>query len=114
MTESTWDVIVVGSGTGGTVAAAALSRVGKRLPLLEQYGETASRRTVFLAMALAGAELHYLGRFASEEPEQAILDWLIMSSIDRAPRGPDRDTLHIGNYQASECSNETMCHVGNL
>ncbi|MDH5276826.1 MAG: FAD-dependent oxidoreductase, partial [Gammaproteobacteria bacterium] len=32
-----WDAIVIGSGIGGLSAAAALSRVGHRVLLLEQY-----------------------------------------------------------------------------
>ncbi|MEM9355474.1 MAG: NAD(P)-binding protein [Pseudomonadota bacterium] len=32
-----WDAIVIGSGMGGMAAAAALSRVGHKLLLLEQH-----------------------------------------------------------------------------
>ena len=32
-----WDAIVVGSGMGGMAAAAALSRIGRKVLLLEQH-----------------------------------------------------------------------------
>lgn len=33
MSQSQWDIIVIGSGMSGMAAAAALSRVGKRVRL---------------------------------------------------------------------------------
>ena len=35
--ENEWDIIVIGSGMGGMVTAAALSRVGHKVLMLEQY-----------------------------------------------------------------------------
>jgi len=35
--ENRWDTIVIGSGMGGLAAAAALSRTGHKVLLLEQY-----------------------------------------------------------------------------
>ncbi len=35
--KNDWDVIVIGSGIGGMAAAAALSKTGYRVLLLEQY-----------------------------------------------------------------------------
>jgi len=98
MSKSTWDVIVVGSGMGGMVAAAALSRVGKRVLLLEQYSELGGLTHSFSRDGFEwDAGIHYLGGFAPGGPEQTMLDWLADSPIEMAPMGPVYDTLHIGN-----------------
>lgn len=98
MTKTTWDVIVVGSGMGGMVAAAALSRVGKRVLLLEQYSKLGGQTHSFSRDGFRwDVGLHYLGGFGPGEPERAILDWLTNSPIKMAPMGPVYDTLHIGD-----------------
>ena len=92
-----WDVIVIGSGMGGMVAAAALSRVGKRVLLLEQYGALGGLTHSFSRDGFYwDAGIHYLGGFAPGGPEQTMLDWLADSPIEMAPVGPVYDTLHIG------------------
>ncbi len=98
MNKSTWDVVVIGSGMGGMVAAAALSRVGKRVLLVEQYSKLGGQTHSFSRDGFSwDAGLHYLGGFAPGEPELAILDWLTDSPIEMAPIGPVYDTLHIGD-----------------
>lgn len=105
MSESTWDVIVVGSGMGGMVAATALSRVGKRVLLLEQYSKLGGQTHSFSRDGFSwDAGLHYLGGFTPGEPEQAILDWLSSSPIEMAPMGPVYDTLHIGDAEPLQLS----------
>ena len=97
MTKSSWDVIVIGSGMGGMVAGAALSRVGKRVLLLEQYDVLGGLTHSFSRDGFRwDVGLHYLGGFTPGESEQVILDWLTDSPIEMAPMGPVYDTLHIG------------------
>ncbi len=97
MSKSMWDVIVIGSGMGGMVAAAALSRVGKRVLLLEQYSALGGLTHSFSRDGFGwDAGIHYLGGFAPGGPEQTMLDWLADSPIEMAPVGPVYDTLHIG------------------
>ncbi|GBG78855.1 hypothetical protein CBR_g28080 [Chara braunii] len=56
------DVIVIGSGIGGLTAAVALSRVGKRVLVLEQHGKAGGCTHVFSKNGYVfDTGLHYLG-----------------------------------------------------
>jgi len=41
-----WDAVVIGSGMGGMAAAAALSKVGRKVLLLEQYQRHCQRKNL--------------------------------------------------------------------
>ena len=111
MTKLLWDVIVVGSGMGGMVAAAALSRVGKRVLLLEQYSELGGLTHSFSRDGFGwDVGIHYLGGFAQGGPEQTMLDWLADLPIEMAPMGPVYDTLHIGNALPLQLSRPVEAH----
>lgn len=97
MTES-WDVIVIGSGMGGMVTAAAVSRLGHKVLMLEQYASPGGQTHSFSREGFSwDVGLHYLGGFGPDESERAVLDWLCDSPIELAPVGAVYDTLHIGD-----------------
>ena len=80
------------------VAAAALSRVGKRVLLLEQYSKLGGLTHSFSRDGFDwDAGIHYLSGLTPGGPEQTMLDWLADSPIEMAPIGSVYDTLHIGN-----------------
>lgn len=93
-----WDTIVIGSGMGGMVTAAALSKLGHKVLMLEQYDKLGGQTHSFSREWFSwDAGLHYLGGFGPDESEKAVLDWLCYSPIELAPMGPVYDTLHIGD-----------------
>jgi all-trans-retinol 13,14-reductase len=93
-----WDAIVIGSGMGGMVTAAALSKVGHKVLMLEQYNKLGGQTHSFSREGFSwDAGLHYLGGFGPDESERDMLDWLCESPIELAPVGAVYDTLHIGD-----------------
>lgn len=92
-----WDVIVIGSGMGGMVTAAALSKLGHKVLMLEQYDALGGQTHSFSRDGFSwDAGIHYLGGFGPDVSERAMLDWLCDAPIELAPVGAVYDTLHIG------------------
>ena len=103
--ESSWDVIVVGSGMGGMVTAAALSRLGHRVLLLEQSETLGGQTHSFSRDGFQwDTGIHYLSGFGPGQPNRAVLDWLADTAIDMAPIGSVYDTLHIGSERPLQLS----------
>ena len=97
-THASWDIIVIGSGMGGMVTAAALSRLGHKVLMLEQYDKLGGQTHSFSREGFSwDAGLHYLGGFGPDRSGKAMLDWLCDSPIELAPIGAVYDTLHIGD-----------------
>ena len=100
-----WDVIVIGSGMGGMVTGAALSKTGHRVLMLEQYDALGGQTHSFSRDGFSwDAGIHYLGGFGPDVSEKAMLDWLCDSPIELAPIGAVYDTLHIGDAEPLELS----------
>ncbi|MDJ0825814.1 MAG: NAD(P)/FAD-dependent oxidoreductase [Rhodobacter sp.] len=96
--EIDWDVIVIGSGMGGMAAAAALSKAGHKVLLLEQYQTLGGLSHSF---SIEGFKwdpgIHYLNCVAPEDRERRILNWLSVRPVELASMGTIYDNLHIGD-----------------
>jgi all-trans-retinol 13,14-reductase len=93
-----WDAIVIGSGMGGMAAAAALSKVGHKVLLLEQYQTLGGLSHSFTIEGFSwDAGIHYLNHVAPEDRERRILDWLSDTPIEFASMGTIYDNVHIGD-----------------
>jgi len=103
MTEAqgdTWDAIVIGSGIGGMAVAAALSRVGQRVMLLEQHWTLGGLTHSFTREGFTwDVGLHYLSYMAPGERERGLLDWLCDTPIELVSLGSIYDVLHIGSSE---------------
>jgi len=96
--KTDWDVIVIGSGIGGMAAAAALSKAGHKVLLLEQYQTLGGLSHSFSIDGFSwDAGIHYLNCLAPEDRERRLLDWLSDSPIELASMGTIYDNLHIGD-----------------
>jgi all-trans-retinol 13,14-reductase len=95
-----WDVIVIGSGIGGMAAAAALSRVGNKVLLLEQHRTLGGLTHSFSRDGFTwDVGVHYLIGLAPDDQEREMLDWLSDTPIDLVSLGAIYDTIHIGSEE---------------
>ncbi len=93
-----WDAIIIGSGIGGMAAAAALSKLGHKVLLLEQYQTLGGLSHSFSIEGFSwDAGIHYLNCVAPGDRERGILDWLSDTPMEFASMGAIYDTLHIGD-----------------
>ncbi|MEM8836661.1 MAG: NAD(P)/FAD-dependent oxidoreductase [Pseudomonadota bacterium] len=95
-----WDAIVIGSGMGGMSAAAALSKVGNKVLMLEQHQTLGGLTHSFSRNGFTwDVGVHYLSGFAPEDRMRALLDWLCDTPIDFEPLGAIYDTIHVGSSE---------------
>ena len=95
-----WDTIVIGSGMGGMAAAAALSRVGHKVLLLEQHQTLGGLTHSFSRDGFTwDVGIHYLSGLAPEDRMRDLLDWLSDTPIDFVPLGTIYDNVHIGSAE---------------
>lgn len=98
MIRQDWDAIVIGSGMGGLSAAAALSKLGHRVLLLEQYHTLGGLTHSFSMEGFSwDAGIHYLNCVAPDDRERRMFDWLSDTPIAFTSMGSIYDTLHIGD-----------------
>ena len=96
--QTGWDAIIIGSGMGGMAAAAALSKLGHKVLLLEQYQTLGGFTHSFSIEGFSwDAGIHYLNCVAPEDRERHILDWLSDTPIKFVSMGSIYDNLHIGD-----------------
>ncbi len=95
-----WDAVVIGSGIGGMAAAAALSRVGHKVLLLEQHQTLGGLTHSFSRDGFTwDVGIHYLGGMAPGDRERELIDWLSETPIDFVSLGSIYDTIHIGSSE---------------
>lgn len=93
-----WDAIVIGSGMGGMTAAAALSKTGHKVLLLEQYKTLGGLTHSFSRDGFSwDVGIHYLNYIAPGDRERDLLDWISDTPIEFVSMGAIYDNLHIGN-----------------
>ncbi|QLC20763.1 NAD(P)/FAD-dependent oxidoreductase [Parasphingopyxis sp. CP4] len=93
-----WDAIVIGSGIGGMAAAAALSRMGQKILLLEQHHTLGGLTHSFSRGDFTwDVGIHYLSLLAPGDPTRELLDWISDEPIDLVSLGSIYDTIHIGS-----------------
>ncbi|SPH25024.1 Phytoene desaturase (lycopene-forming) [Defluviimonas aquaemixtae] len=96
--KTNWDAIVIGSGMGGMAAAAALSKGGHKVLLLEQYQTLGGLTHSFSREGFTwDAGIHYLSGIAPGDRMRDLLDWLSDTPIEFTSMGAVYDNLHIGD-----------------
>lgn len=106
--RSDWEVIVIGSGIGGMAAAAALSKVGHKVLLLEQYSTLGGLTHSYTREGFKwDAGIHYLGDVAPICKDRKFLDWICDIPIEMTSAGSVYDTVHIGNAPPLKLSRPT-------
>ena len=96
-----WDVIIIGSGISGLTAAAALSRAGQKVLLLEQHWVAGGLTQTFKRGEWQFATgVHYLsGMDEGNGPGgqfRRLLDWLGGDVLRFSPLANPYDLVHIG------------------
>ncbi len=95
-----WDTIVIGSGIGGMTTAAALSKVGQKVLLLEQHATLGGLTHSFSRDGFTwDVGVHYLSSMAPDDTMRQKLDWLCDTPIDFVSLGSVYDILHIGSAE---------------
>lgn len=95
-----WDAIVIGSGMGGMAAAAALSKVGHTVLLLEQHETLGGLTHSFSRNGFTwDVGIHYLSSMAPGDRMRALLDWICDTPMEFVSLGSIYDVLHIGSAE---------------
>jgi len=96
MSDRLWDAIVIGSGVGGLACAAALTKAGRRVLVLEQHSVAGGLTQTFSRDGYTwDVGVHYLGQMGPGGQARRVLDWLSDSAIEFASVGPVYDTVRF-------------------
>ena len=94
--RSEYDVIVIGSGMGGMSTAAALSRLGHAVLLLEQAEQIGGLTHTFSRDGFTwDVGIHYCGTFRPDQVAGKMLNWLSEGAVRFDSVGTIYDTLHF-------------------
>ena len=94
--SETFDVIVIGSGMGGMTTAAALSKMGSKVLLLEQAQTIGGLTHAFSREGFSwDVGLHYCGTLGRDQSAGRILNWLSDGAIEFRSIGTVYDILHF-------------------
>jgi all-trans-retinol 13,14-reductase len=94
--NSRFDVIVIGSGIGGLACACALTRLGRRVLVLEQHFVAGGLTQTFRRGKFQwDVGVHYLGQMGAGGAARRVLDWLSGGAIQFQSVGPVYDTMHF-------------------
>ena len=99
-----WDVIVIGSGIGGLAAAAALSKRGKRVLLLEQHSVAGGQTQTFKQQGWTFATgLHYIGGVGPHAGGDGqfgrLLAWLSDGALEFAACANPYDIVRLPGFE---------------
>jgi len=99
--DDTFDVIVVGAGTGGLTAAALLTRRGKKVLVLDQHAVAGGNATIFKRSGYQfDIGLHYIGGCHPEGVIPRILRAAGAQNVEFEELDPDGyDTLVFPDFQ---------------
>ena len=91
-----WDAIVIGSGIGGLTTAAALTRLGRRVLVLEKHYVAGGLTHEFSRNGYSwDVGVHYVGAMHPKSPVGKVLSQLMNSPPDFAPMPQVYDRLHL-------------------
>ena len=95
--EQTFDAIVVGSGIGGLTVAAILSKVGKRVLVLEQHDQAGGCCHTFVDKKYEfDVGIHYIGEIDHGRYNRVLVDQLTDGQLEWAPLMNPYDRVTIG------------------
>jgi all-trans-retinol 13,14-reductase len=99
-----WDVIVIGSGIGGLAAAAALSKRGKRVLLLEQHSVAGGQTQTFVRQGWEFATgVHYIGGVGPQAGGDGqfgrLLAWLSDGALQFAACANPYDIVRLPGFE---------------
>jgi all-trans-retinol 13,14-reductase len=99
-----WDAIVVGSGIGGLTAAAALSKHGKRVLVLEQHNVPGGQTQTFRRQDWVFATgVHYVGGVGPHAGADGqfgrLLEWLTDGALQFAPIANPYDIVQLPGFE---------------
>jgi all-trans-retinol 13,14-reductase len=102
--DTRWDTIVVGSGIGGLAAAAALSRHGQRVLVLEQHTVPGGQTQTFQRQQWTFATgVHYVGGVGPYDGPDGqfgrLLAWLSDGALEFAPMPNPYDIVKLPGFE---------------